>query len=908
MTPKRILGCRLLGLGLAFAACGDATQEPAATSRVLDAASVDSLLAAASGVYAQGEYSAALELFENIRDRAAAAGDPRAQAIALTSMGLAWYNLGDYNLSRAYLEEGLIIERAHELEDLYVRSHNALGLVAWQVGRFDDAEQSFALTRASAEAVNDELGAGVAAGNLGLVQTEAGEFARARASLRVQLEAGKAAIDDADPARRRRARIAFGNGYLNLGMLEVRVGNPAGAISLLDSALTVHVATPAPREEMGALGHLGTAYTQLGELGLAAELLQRALSIAQQQGNRQEEASIYEAIAEIYLGSGDYRRAFALYDKASQINDELGFSLETGVSQRMEAGVRASLGDLNGAKELAEAALVAHQGLGVPVEEMRDRLILAEIDGLLGDFEAAHNQLGLAGALANGLSGGLWRLEVAISEARIADQSESPGAVLDAIDRVEADIGRGGYTAEWQARLLTSKAYAALGQHDPALRDARRAWSAVEHVRTSLRSPLQMTAFGADKHEVYSHLIDLLLEVGRVEEALFVSDAARVKALWAAPEEGRRVEAEVLAGGPGPMGRGAILGQIEQLLESLDYYEGLAEDREIERLHERVASARAEYDRLLSSTHAAADLGAASAMVEEVQNILTPGQLLVEYFIPHEGRAAVFVVGADRLVSLPVPLDAENLYSRIRLVRDLIDKAGGRHERVESVLAGLYDVLIRPLRDAGLLEGVDELVVVPHGILTYVPFAALRDAQSDRYLVQDLVIRTLPTAGSLSQLARRGFDTTVHGTAGFAPLPAELASSSAELEALSGPTPVERYEGAAATEARLVDALGSREFVHVATHGVLNPRNPLFSRLEMAPAGDGRAGDDRLEVREVLELDVRSRLVFLSGCETALGPAAASTFDRGEDFATLSQAFLHAGAQNVIALIVIAAS
>jgi CHAT domain-containing protein len=41
--------------------------------------------------------------------------------------------------------------------------------------------------------------------------------------------------------------------------------------------------------------------------------------------------------------------------------------------------------------------------------------------------------------------------------------------------------------------------------------------------------------------------------------------------------------------------------------------------------------------------------------------------------------------------------------------------------------------------------------------------------------------------------------------------------------------------------------------------------------------------------------------VFLSGCETGLGAAWSTSFDRGEDYATLAQAFLYAGARNVVA-------
>ncbi len=97
-------------------------------------------------------------------------------------------------------------------------------------------------------------------------------------------------------------------------------------------------------------------------------------------------------------------------------------------------------------------------------------------------------------------------------------------------------------------------------------------------------------------------------------------------------------------------------------------------------------------------------------------------------------------------------------------------------------------------------------------------------------------------------------------------------------------------------------ALASENIVHVATYGVLNSQSPMFSRLELARRGNGHSADDgRLEVHEVLGLPIRSSLVYLSGCETALGRSWSTDFAEGQDYATLSQAFLYAGAANVIA-------
>jgi CHAT domain-containing protein len=97
-------------------------------------------------------------------------------------------------------------------------------------------------------------------------------------------------------------------------------------------------------------------------------------------------------------------------------------------------------------------------------------------------------------------------------------------------------------------------------------------------------------------------------------------------------------------------------------------------------------------------------------------------------------------------------------------------------------------------------------------------------------------------------------------------------------------------------------ALAGDGIVHVAAHGELNPRNPMFSEIRLAP-GDTRARDDdgRLEVNELLGVAVRSPLVFLSGCETGSGVAWSTEFARSEDYATLARAFLYAGARNVVA-------
>jgi CHAT domain-containing protein len=78
-------------------------------------------------------------------------------------------------------------------------------------------------------------------------------------------------------------------------------------------------------------------------------------------------------------------------------------------------------------------------------------------------------------------------------------------------------------------------------------------------------------------------------------------------------------------------------------------------------------------------------------------------------------------------------------------------------------------------------------------------------------------------------------------------------------------------------------------------------RNPMFSRIELARSTAFTGDDDgRLEVHELLGLGIRSSLVFLSGCETGAGQEWSDDPVRGAAELTLAQAFLSAGAANVV--------
>jgi CHAT domain-containing protein len=157
-----------------------------------------------------------------------------------------------------------------------------------------------------------------------------------------------------------------------------------------------------------------------------------------------------------------------------------------------------------------------------------------------------------------------------------------------------------------------------------------------------------------------------------------------------------------------------------------------------------------------------------------------------------------------------------------------------------------------------------------------------------------------PSASVWISLLNRTYTKRSVGVLALAPnyrrLPGTFREANA-IKRLYGSNALIR-SGSAATSRALSDALPNVGIVHLATFGVLNKHNPLFSFVELAPM----SGDDgRLEVNEVFGLPFSGQLVILSACQTALGSGALADVPAGDDWVGLVQAFLQSGARGVVA-------
>ena len=197
--------------------------------------------------------------------------------------------------------------------------------------------------------------------------------------------------------------------------------------------------------------------------------------------------------------------------------------------------------------------------------------------------------------------------------------------------------------------------------------------------------------------------------------------------------------------------------------------------------------------------------------------------------------------------------------------------------------------------------GKQRLLIAPHAELHYLPFAALvRPGPPEQVLVERYILEYVPSASVWLRLRARPGPPARAGVLALAPRVAALPGSRAEVAAIGRifGTQARVLVGPQATESAFRMFAPDQGIVHLATFGVLNKRNPLFSFVELGP---GENQDGRLEVHEVFGLTLNARLLVLSACQTGLAAGALADVPPGDDWVGLVNGFLYAGVSNVMA-------
>ena len=862
----------LLALALAGLLLGHGDAPPPAIGQPSQhpSPSLDSLTAAAESLYRAGDYLRARDAWALGLTRIQADRDVAGAARALTSLSLAEWRLGEYDSARQRGEQARALLEKYGLLALLPRTYNALGLIAWDQGRMAEAADLWRLTMRVARETGDEEYVDKPAMNLGLWYAGIGDLDRASQAFGTSLAAG----------RRLGIRALELRSLVNLAMVANRAGEPRLALRWLDSAAAARVEDDFLAAD-NYRSQLAIAAWSLGEPGIALAGLDRAVRDARRAGFRQSEAANLTLMADIYWEAGDPIRALGLHARAGAIHGELGLPTEQGQNLQSSARIQTALGHPAEGRNLAARALALHQRAEDGPAELDDRLLLAE----LGD----PGQMSEARRIATRLATRAARMKLALTEARLAEGRDRPREVLRSLGALDLGSALSAEVAE--AEGLRVRAYAAREQWDSAAAAGRRAIGAVERVRDGHGSGALRASFASFRAELYGEVVAALLAAGRVNDALEIADGAHGK--WT--QDG---------GLPPPVDGARRSGAArEALRRRVAMLEAEIESREDEglaagELRDRLAQAEREFEIAVLSAGDAPSRGRSDGgSSRRVREVLRPDELLLDYLVTPT-RLFVFTLSRDSTRVRVIPVGAGGLEARVRLIRQLLADPAVAPADFEAALDTLSHWLLGPVRNG--VGGVRSLIVVPHGVLTYLPFSALRTADG-RYLIERYALVHQPSVS----FGARGSPEIGPGVkiTALAPLTRQLPATAMEVRAI---VRVRRgavvLTGRRAGEPALRQALRSGNAVHVASHGVLNGLNPLFTRIELAPGRSGSPADDgRLEVHEVLDLGIASPLVFLSGCETGVGPGGSRRYAPGEDYTTLAASFLTSGAGQVVA-------
>jgi CHAT domain-containing protein/Tfp pilus assembly protein PilF len=414
-------------------------------------------------------------------------------------------------------------------------------------------------------------------------------------------------------------------------------------------------------------------------------------------------------------------------------------------------------------------------------------------------------------------------------------------------------------------------------------------------------------------YDPYDRYIEFLLEEGRSAEAFLVGERARARAFLATLSAAREQLAPAV---PAAFleAEKAILRRISERQAALrtgspvsaqraELAAGVRRDEEeLSALRVRLALespqlAHVRYPRLWT----------VDALRKEA---LRPEEALAVFFLGRDASVC-WIVTREGLQTVRLPRRGE-VEPVVRAAMEALRSPGGD---VHGAGRRLYDAVAAPVV-AHVPEGW-RLLVVPHGVLSYLPLETALDS-AGRYVIERHAVSYAPSASSLAYLRADPAAPAPGGVllavgepelAGAAPageravdpelagLLKPLAHGAEELREIrsifGGATRL--LTGARATEEELARVDGATvRVLHFATHGLLDDRRPDRSALALTarpPADDGL-----LQTREVFRLRLKSRLVTLSACQTALGRELT-----GEGLVGLARAFFYAGADAVMA-------
>jgi CHAT domain-containing protein/tetratricopeptide (TPR) repeat protein len=802
------------------------------------------VLCALGGAYVKsGQKQKGLEYLEKALGLARETRDKKAEVQALLLMGANLSALGQKRKALESTEQCLQISRELKDRALEATSLMSLGEVHDTLGDRQRALNDYNEALQVGREANDWVGKATVLNNTASIYEDMGQIDRAMA---LYEESARISEVDGEPEEAAGALNGIG------GIYQLRA-EPLRALIYYNKGLALTRAAKDRGREAAALINIALVHSSYNEYEQALKANSEAVDVFKAIEDPAGESTALSNLGSIYNKLGRDSEALACLNRALELQ-------RTSDNKRGQARTLTALGDAYSVAGDVTKALGAYSDALRLMKSVEDRTGEAIVNNNLafvydrqGDFQNA-----------------LEFYQSALSLTRSANDLRGEATVL-------ANLG---FLHERQGDLEGAEDLYA------------RAIEAHDRIRTAAHLEEFKTEVANTSAELHSRAILLKSRLGKLPDAFELTERARARTFL---DQISSVRLDFR--------KGADPELVEQE-QSLHIDIGLLEKRlRDERVNNPsseagtliAASLKEKQEayaplliRLEASNPDFAELESYSALsLGEVQSLLTPQTTLVSYFVTPD-KTLAFVLTSNSFNAVEITVKEAELRAAVNWFRGF----PSLRDPQPASLKQLHEWLIRPIQQ---YIKTSEVAIVPHGILHYLPFAALTDGQ--RYFGEDHSIYYLPSASILQALRRRihpeGKAVLAAAQSRAEGLPA-LRYADEEAESVAKMYGAQPLSTGRSTKAEFLKRAGPSNVLHIAAHAELNAHSPLFSRILLTPDKDDSGA---IEVREVYGMDLtKANLVVLSACETQLGAQS-----KGDDIIGLNRAFIYAGAPTVIA-------
>jgi len=657
--------------------------------------------------------------------------------------------------------------------------------------------------------------------------------------------------------------------YLNASHLARATGNYQKAIVLGAKAAEIAEEVHYPGIMAKALMHTGQAYHVIADYEKALAYFERAARLGKRIKHKFTEASGYERLANTYRKLDQTQKALEYLKNAGSI-------YETLVSDLRSPDVSPTKGSRKAKKQFTNPAVVRTY-ISILTNQGNTFLRLQEYDSALESFKKALYYASDKDQILEINNG-------------MGDLHYKKGDIQKALEYHEKAFRIAGeMNVPWYKMMSFSKTaldYHQQKNYTEAIERYARAIEFIEDQRSMLQNEEMRSLFFSQMTRTYDGMISALVSAGNTEKAFDYSERSRSRAFM--DVLGSRVN----------LSRGrasAVVSQEMELKRKIAAMELLLEESESGDVRDELGDLKKQYNLFLERLRKE-DLEQASLLsvepltVKDVQTHLVPETALLEFHVLDD-KVLAWTVRRESIQVSTLPYGRRAILTRVKKLRDSIsDTQSGT--QITQAARDLYNVLIS---QTGIRKG-EQLIIVPHGILHYLPFHILLQPDN-RYLLEDHTISYLSSSSlmqftSEKQKKARG-KVLAFGNPDLGNLIYNLRYAEREAREIGNIYPQsDVYLRKDASRTRAGKTLAGYGVIHFASHGEFSENNPLESSI-MLSGEDIESG--RLTTEEIFTLNIDASLVVLSACETAIGK-----INTGDEIIGLTRAFIYAGAPSVV--------